>query len=248
MSWLESVRELIPPLLWRTAQTARARWRYGRPPAWELPVRSLDEIWPGMNSAAVAMIPNQIRRHLWGMPEHELLVLGAVTQALRPDRIVEFGTFTGASTLAMALNSRSHTRIVTVDVDPADRPSHVHGLGVGLIEFRVGEVFKDTAWHAKIEQRLCDTRLFTMPEWEGQVGLFLVDADHTYDFVRSDTAFANTMLSPRGAIVWHDYTWSPDAAECGGVTRAVNEYHQRHGNCFQIAGTRFAIYLKTPRG
>jgi predicted O-methyltransferase YrrM len=39
------------------------------------------------------------------MPEHELLVLGAVTQALRPERVVEFGTFTGASTFLMALNN-----------------------------------------------------------------------------------------------------------------------------------------------
>jgi predicted O-methyltransferase YrrM len=194
------------------------------------------------------MIPRQIRRHLWGMPEHELLVLGAVTQALRPDRVVEFGTFTGSSTLAMALNSPQHSRIVTVDVNPADRPSHVHGLGVGLLEFHVGEVFQGTAWHRKIEQRLGDTRQFVMPEWEGQVGLFLVDADHTYDFVRTDTAFAKKMLMPGGAILWHDYTWSPDAAECGGVTRAVNEFHQRYGNCFQIAGTRFALYFNTARG
>jgi predicted O-methyltransferase YrrM len=177
------------------------------------------------------------------MPEHELLVLGAITQAVSPERIVEFGTFTGASTLTMALNSPPDARVITVDVDPATRPTHVHGLGVGLIEFRTGEMFLDTPWAPKIEQRYCDTRQFALPEWKGQVGLFMVDADHTYEFVRTDTALAKSMLAPGGVIVWHDYTWTPDAAECAGVTRAVNEFNRQYGNCFQIAGTRFAVHV-----
>jgi hypothetical protein len=240
IAWL---RAWSPPVVWRTAQRLRARARYGRLPTWELPCRRISDLWPAANEAEVALIPKQMRQHLWGMPEHELLILGAITRAVSPERIVEFGTFTGASTLTIALNSPPNARVVTVDVDPATRPTHVHGLGVGLVEFRTGEMFLNTPWAAKIEQRYCDTRQFAMPAWKGQVALFMVDADHTYEFVRTDTAIAKSMLSPGGIIVWHDYTWTPDSAECAGVTRAVNEFNRQYGNCFQIAGTRFAIHL-----
>lgn len=243
MQLLQGVRRFLPPLLWEFAQRMGARLQFGKPPAWELPKRALAELWPSVNYGEVSLIPKQMRQHLWGMPEHELLILGAITRAVNPKRIVEFGTFTGASTLTIALNSPPDARVVTVDVDPATRPTHVHGLGVGLIEFRTGEMFLDTPWAAKIEQRYCDTRQFAMPEWKGQVGLFMVDADHTYEFVRTDTALAKSMLAPGGILVWHDYTWTPDSAECAGVTRAVNEFNRQYGNCFQIAGTRFAVYL-----
>lgn len=232
-----------PPIVQSVVQLIRSRLRFGKPPPWELPTRTLGELWPAVYQAEVSLIPKQMRHHLWGMPEHELLILGAITRAVSPKRIVEFGTFTGASTLTMALNSPPDARVVTVDVDPARRSTHVHGLGVGLIDFQTGEMFLDTPWAAKIEQRYCDTRKFVMPEWKDTVGLFMVDADHTYEFVRADTLIAKSMLAPGGVIVWHDYTWTPDSAECAGVTRAVNTFYRQHGNCFQIAGTRFAVYM-----
>lgn len=184
-----------------------------------------------------------MQQHLWGMPEHEFLFLGAITQAVQPERIIEFGTFPGASALTMAINSPPKARVVTVDADPSNRPTHVHGLGVGLLDFQVGGMFLDTPWLAKFEQRFCDTRHFVMPLWRGQVDLFMVDADHTYEFVRSATFIAKSMLSPSGVLVWRDYTWASDAAECEGATRAVNEFHRQYGRCFQIAGTRFAVHI-----
>ena len=239
----DGLRECTPPVAWRTGQQLTARVRFGKAPPWELPARTVGDLWPHANETEVSLVPTQLRQHPWGMPEHELLILGAITRAVQPRRIVEFGTFTGGSTLSMALNSPPEARLVTVDVDPADRRTHVHGSGVGLYEFRTGEMFVGTPWCEKITQQFCDTRRFAMPEWEGCVDLFMVDADHTYEYVRADIATARRMLSPSGVIVWHDYTWLPENPECGGVTRAVNEFGRQFGNCFQITGTRFAVYL-----
>ncbi|MFM8892166.1 MAG: class I SAM-dependent methyltransferase, partial [Planctomycetia bacterium] len=87
----------------------------------------------------------------------------------------------------------------------------------------------------------------------GSADLVLVDADHTYPFVKRDTALALAFVRPGGWLVWHDYTWEPAHSECAGVTKAVNEFHQQHGGCVHIAATRFAIHhvaatRETPSG
>ncbi len=208
-----------------------------------LPTRTLELLLPGSELTEVAFLPRLIRRHRWAMPEHEVLVLGALCRQLVPARIVEFGTFTGGSTLAMAANTPPATRILTVDVAPHTQATHVHGLGVGFPSFDTGVLFRDTPFAAKIEQRFVDTRAFEVGELAEAVDLVFVDADHTYEFVRRDSETAYAMLRPGGAIVWHDYRWEPQDAACVGVTQAVNEFWQKHGDCFQIAETRFAIHL-----
>jgi predicted O-methyltransferase YrrM len=243
MSATRILRHITPPILWEAGRSVSTRVRYGKLPPWELPACDLDDIWPGASCREVTLIPNQLRRHLWGMPENELLLLAAITRATAPRLVVEFGTFTGASTTAIALNSPESTEIVTVDIDPTNRATHTHGLGVGLLEFATGECFMNMPWAVNIEQLFVDTREFEFPEWEGKVSLFFIDADHTYEFVRADTEIAKRMLMPGGVIVWHDYRWFPENPECAGVTAAVNEFHKVYGNCFQISGTRFAVYV-----
>jgi len=231
-----------PPLLYNAARHAYFGFRRNVSPEFSLPIATIAELFPNSIHKPVQMLPAQLRDHLWGMPENELLVLGAIAAASAPQRIVEFGTFTGASTLALALNSEASARIITVDIDPGKRETHVHGLGTGLLSFDVGKLFAGTLWKTKIEQKFLDTREFEFKHWDGSVDLFFVDADHTYEFVKHDSETAKRMLARRGIIVWHDYRWEPQDKECAGVTQAVNEFHEVYGNCFQIEGTRFAIF------
>jgi predicted O-methyltransferase YrrM len=207
-----------------------------------VPTQTLDEIFPGAGQAEIIMLPRLIRSHKWAMPEHELLTLGAIAKMIQPRKVVEFGTFRGGSTLVMASNIPSDGRIVTVDIDPAQRKSHEHGLGTGLSEFDLGCLFRGTAYESKIEQRFCNTLHFDADDLIGQADLVFVDADHTYEFVKRDTEKAMTLVRPGGWILWHDYTWEPENSECAGVTKAVNEFFLRYGNCHQIAKTRFAIH------
>jgi predicted O-methyltransferase YrrM len=206
------------------------------------PTQTLDEILPGADQSEVIMLPRLIRSHKWAMPEHELLTLGAITRMIQPKLVVEFGTFRGGSTLAIASNMPQEGRVVTVDIDPSTRSTHEHGLGTGLSDFDVGCLFKSTRYERMIEQRFCNTLSFDTSDLSGKADLVFIDADHTYEFVKRDTAKAMTLVKPGGWLLWHDYTWEPQNSECAGVTKAVNEFLQANGNCVQIAKTRFAIH------
>ena len=208
-----------------------------------LPTRALAELFPGAEWLEVTLLPRLLRRHEWAMPESELAVLGALCRALQPRSIVEFGTFTGGSTLMMAANTPPQARIITVDLDPSTRAAHRDGLGTGIGGFEVGELFRESAYANKIEQRYANTQEFDATSLAGSVDFLFLDGDHTYDFVRSDTDKALRMLRPGGTLLWHDYTWGPEHVECAGVTRCVNEFWRQHGGCFRIADTRFAIHL-----
>ena len=207
-----------------------------------LPTRNLEDILPGADLAEVCMRPRIIRNHLWSMPEHELLTLGAITRMVNPNRVVEFGTFQGGSTLVIAANMDGGGRVVTVDLDPSQRKTHEHGLGTGLLEFDLGCLFRGTQYERMIEQRYSNTLNVDDGDLVGSVDLVFVDADHTYPFAKRDTAKALTFVRPGGWLLWHDYTWAPENSECAGVTKAVNEFFQQNGNCFHIAKTRFAIH------
>jgi predicted O-methyltransferase YrrM len=211
-----------------------------------LPSRRIEQLLEGVADMPVTLFPRQMRQHLWAMPEHELLVLGAICRWLAPKLIIELGTYIGASGLAMTANSPPGSRLITYDVPPHTRATHQHGLGVGFHEFDVGGLFRGSLYEANIEQRFVNLAGFDGDEWRGQADLVFIDADHTYEFARHDTETAFAMLRPGGCIVWHDYTWSPENAECIGVTHVVHEVYERHRHCFQIAGTRFAVLFDRP--
>ncbi|MEE2642264.1 MAG: class I SAM-dependent methyltransferase [Planctomycetota bacterium] len=212
--------------------------------------RSLPEqIWEEFEQTEITMIPRQIRDHLWAMPENELMVLSTLCQLLRPQRVFEFGTFTGASTLAMAANTPETTRIQTLDIPPENRRSHRTGVGSDIpFDFEIGEVFQGTRWQEKIQILKEDARDFDTRPYRNRMDLVFVDADHTYEFVRNDSSKAMEMLAPGGVILWHDYRWDDESPECAGVTRFVNEFHSQTGHCLEIEGTRFAIYQSTEAG
>lgn len=207
-----------------------------------VPDNKLEDIFPGSDQAEVTMLPRLIRSHKWAMPEHELMVLGALTKVLQPKLVVEFGTFMGGSTLAMASNMPAGSKIITIDLDPTARSTHVHGMGVGLSEFDVGCLFRGTRYESMIEQRFSNTVEFSDEDLISAADLVFVDADHTYEFAKRDTETAVQFVKSEGTILWHDYRWEPANPECVGVTHTVNEFYEEYGCCSQIAGTRFALH------
>lgn len=213
------------------------------PVQFNLPVTDPDLIWPGFNETSIQMFPSQIRRHLWAMPENELMILATICKVLQPEKVFEFGTFTGASTLAIASNSREDVEVHTLDIPPANRKSHRTGVGSDIpFEFEIGQAFRATSWEARIHIHTGDTKQFDISEFRQQMDLVFIDADHTYSFVKNDTEKALEMLKPGGVILWHDYRWDDISPECEGVTRFVNEFFEQAGDCHEIAGTRFAVY------
>ena len=152
----------------------------------------------------------------------------------------------GSSTLVMAMNTPSETEIVTLDLDPSERDTHKHGLGIGgFPEFTVGSFYQATPFAKKIHQLFGNSLTFDYSPFYGSIDLVLIDADHTYDFVKVDTENAFKLLRPGGMIIWDDYIWNERHPECVGVAQCLHEL-QESRRVFQIAGTRFAIYVDSP--
>jgi hypothetical protein len=239
--WHRSMAKRVPGIQPPVVAGNKRIANVGRVP-FLLPKLELGEIFPGCDQAEVVFMPRLIRTHKWAMPEHELIALGAVARVLQPSLVVEFGTFMGGSTLALASNMTGTGKIVTFDLDPASRRTHVHGMGVGVPDFELGSLFRGTRYEEVIEQRYSNSIDLVAADLVGKADLVFVDADHTYDYVKKDTLLAIKLLKPGGSILWHDYSWDRSSSECVGVTKTVNEFSDEFGGCCQIAGTRFAIY------
>ena len=234
-SWMSRLRPLVPPLLLHIYRNMRYGDSYRqanglKPPdvQFTLPERSLGEMFPGIDSVLVTTPVSELYRPRdMVVPLPELLTLAAICRYIKPRRIFEIGTYTGSSTLEMAINTSEETEISTLDLAPGEK---------------IGSAFRETTYNAKIRQLYGNSLTFDYTPYEHSTDLVLVDANHSYECVSSDTEKAFALLRPGGVIVWDDYRWLEVHSECAGVTRFLNEYQAKRP-LFSIAGTRFAIYV-----
>jgi hypothetical protein len=236
------IRPLLPPILLNGYRRGRygsghrdleAAYQRARDAQFFLPSRSLIELFPGIEPVNVTVPVTEINRPQdMVVPLAELLTLGAVCRHLRPRRIFEIGTYTGSSTLVMAMNTPDATELITLDSDTSEI---------------VGSAYRSAPHASKIRQLHGDSRVYDYAPYLSDIDLILVDANHTYEFVEADTDTAFRLLRPGGVIVWDDYRWLDIHWECRGVTFYLNEL-QRSRPIFHITGTRFAIYLNDAPG
>lgn len=239
---------MIPPIIWniytkrictpKETNEAKAENNF------LLPVKSREDLFKNMKQGDIA-IPNSAFKysHHNLMPLGELLAVAAICKHKQPSRVFEIGTYTGICTLVIAANTSDNSEIVTLDLDPSQRSTHRHGTGIGGFEdFVVGEVYRRSTLARKITQLFGDSRTLDFSPYLGAYDLVLIDADHSYEFVKSDTEVAFKLLSPGGTIIWDDYVWNEPYPECGGVSKLLHEL-QGEKCIYQIANTRLAIYL-----
>lgn len=214
-----------------------------------LPKRSLVDIFPGIESIMVNITVSHIHgQDEWMMPLKEMLTLAAICRYVQPRKIFEIGTYRGTSTLLMAMNTPDESEIFTLDLSPSERTVYKENvIADSFPQFTVGEAYQDTPFASKVHQLLGNSLNFNYSPYVGVIDFVVVDGDHTYEFVKSDTDKAFQLIRPGGIILWDDYLWDRHHPECAGVTRCVNEFKDS-GCCFQIDGTRFAIYLDSRAG
>ncbi|MGA3323271.1 MAG: class I SAM-dependent methyltransferase [Terriglobia bacterium] len=227
--------------VWRGGPSGRLfPWRDNYP---HLAKVRIEELFPGVDSLVLNIPLNAASgKDEWILPPRELAVLGAICMYCRPQRVFEIGTYKGASTSTIALNTPETTEVFTLDLDPSARDTHKHGLGIGgFPPFEVGSQFRASPARFKIRQLFGNSLTYNYQPFLHRMNLVVVDADHTYEFVRKDTETALALLAPSGIIVWDDYVWNERNPECAGVTRSLNELG-RTRKVYQIEGTRLAIY------
>jgi predicted O-methyltransferase YrrM len=220
---------------------------YGRYAEFSLPQRRLSELFPGIERTMLELPFKHVdRTDTWEVPLAELLSLAALVRHRNPKQVFEIGTYLGSSTLVMAHNLPADGHITTLDLDPATRSEYLRSLGYGTPpEFVPGQSFIGTPFAERITQVYGTSATFDFSPYYGTMDIVLVDADHTYAFVKADTEIAFKLLRPGGVIVWDDYTWTYRYPECVGVTRCLNELAEIRP-ISRIANTRFAIYVDAP--
>src|SRR5262249_16222803 len=182
----------------------------------KLPDRHPAEVWPGIDTTAVALRP--FAGQFGNVKRYELMVLCAVASYVEAQTIFEFGTFDGLTTWHLAPHAAAGAKVWTLDL-PLDHPARFvrdHDRTVGKIhQVCVGDQFAGTVEARRIEQRYGDSLEFDAEPFRGRIDFCFIDASHEYQHVCRDTANALVMVRPGGVVFWHDYSrWWPGVQRC----------------------------------
>lgn len=169
-----------------------------------------------------------------GLGATELMILCRLARWSQPDRLFEIGTFLGATTLQLAANTLA--RVFTLDLPPRGHPNHVSNPFWGNPD-KPGSFFHDSPYAERIEQLFGDSRTFDFSPYARSMDFVFVDGSHKSEPATCDARNALEIVSPGGAIVWHDY--GPHAPELVEVLDDLSRTCRlRH-----IPGTSLVVYV-----
>jgi hypothetical protein len=201
-----------------------------------VPVK-LSEVVPGASELPVSL--RKCFPQHGNMTGEEIVSVCLLVRWVQPSGVFEFGTFNGNTTLQMALNAPSDCRIFTLNLPPDHGETKlVSSAQDRMVHPRVagsGQVFRNEPESARISELFGDSATFDYSPYRGQCDFVLVDAGHEYDYVKSDTQNALSLLrSSGGLIVWHDFPNAP------GVCTWLEEFG-KEVPVYHIAETRLAF-------
>lgn len=188
-----------------------------------LPVVKLDEL---ISEAAEFTV---YRATDWdgSMTITEISSLCHLLATRRPRKVLEIGSFRGLTTLNMALNA-PQAEIHTLDLPPDTDPNSTcfKSNDTSIISRRGFLYYAGRPEEARIHQHYGDTATFDYSEIGDGVDLALIDAAHSYEYVRNDTAKVLPLMTDNSVLLWHDYGRNDFLAEpndAWGVTRFLHE-------------------------
>lgn len=173
----------------------------------------------------------------------ELLFLSALAHRIKPQTVVEVGTFDGNTTLQLALNTPTETRIFTLDLPAGAQAAAENDSGDAsyiVSPRRTKRKFVGSTVEHKIVQRYGNSMDFDFAEFasDGKPQLIFIDAGHSYECVRNDSEKALAILDSGGVIVWQDYSpaWP-------GVFRYLAELYSNL-QMVHITGTTLVVHTR----
>ena len=169
-------------------------------------------------------------------PLPDLVALCLLVAQAKPAVSFEFGTFTGLGTLHIVLNAPMGI-VHTLDLQEVERTS-LPGLEweTSIEQSTVGSIYlAHDEVSVRVQQHWGDSRQFDTSILSGKVDFIFIDAAHSYEYVKSDTAKAIEMGAPGATIVWHDYSRA-----CPDVQRVVAEQVPKYAP-ITIAGTSIVL-------
>ena len=154
----------------------------------------------------------------------ELVLMAYICHRFKPKKLFEIGTFKGTTTSVMAFNTEEEAKVFTLDIPRPSENMDTSDLAycdpenVGSIIEKFEETEHGT-YMKKIKQLWGNSMEYDFSDFENEMDVVFVDADHSYKAALSDLRSAHLMLKEDGIILCHDFAmWKP------GVIRAVNEF------------------------
>jgi predicted O-methyltransferase YrrM len=208
-----------------------------------LPVVALEDIAPVATEFKVSRPPD------WGgsMTITEISSLCHLVAARNPRKVLEIGSFRGLTTLNIAMNA-PEAEIHTLDLPPNFDPAETkfENNDAGVIRSRGVYHYEKREEATRIRQHYGDTATFNYEEIGGGVDFCLIDAAHSYEYVRNDTARSLSLMTNDGVMLWHDYgrnDFMADPEDAWGVTRFLHEIADTGVGILQ--GTSLGVLLLT---
>jgi predicted O-methyltransferase YrrM len=140
------------------------------------------------------------------LPLLETALLIAAMKSVGARRIFEFGTFLGATTLNLALNSPDDAVVYTFDLPPgAEIEQHPEDVPFTQQHFALEKPeFAGSRVEGKITVLTGNSLTADLSRFRPMDFVF-IDGGHDLATVRADTENALKMVRPGGCIAWHDY-------------------------------------------
>lgn len=191
--------------------------------------------WPPTQSTYLADIVNLCR----------------LCSLLQPQRVFEIGTYTGFSTLHLALNTPPGARIHSLDLPASDAGEPLRTalrttvMDDAIIEGAVAGrryLFQGLPEADRIELLVGDSATFDFTPYHHSIDLFFIDGAHSYEYVRSDTLNAARCVRPGGVIAWHDF----GRAGVNGVSQWLREWRREGHPVYAAPGGSLAFMVVPP--
>lgn len=200
-----------------------------------LPPHLYDRIY----SELVVLPPRNVIEKPGAQTLEGLVFLASLVAAVSARSIFEFGTFTGATTWALARNAPG-SMVETLDLPPDETPQlPLEETDEIVRNLSVAHIYNELPHDAQIRQLWGDSATFDYSGRSDRFDFVYIDGAHSEPYVRSDTENAFAMLQDPGVVVWDDY-WR----EVSGVRTVL---HDLDGlKLYRIPRTRLVVHL-TPK-
>ncbi len=166
--------------------------------------------------------PRMLSGHLQGR------ILSLVSHMIRPNRILEIGTYTGYATLCLAEGLAPKGRIITIDENDE-------------LAVRTQHYFSTSPNASQIDMRVGNA-LAIIPTLDENWDLVFIDADKINYINYFELVIAQ--LNPGGLIIADNVLWSgkvSDPAKKDRETEAIREFNQRTHTDNRVQNVLFPI-------
>lgn len=213
---LSTLRGLVPSgvLYDQIRSNEESYLKYSKLAKKRIPMARLSDIFPKDLEYGAIKLSNFLGH--WGnLSIESVCKIALIVKYFQPGMVFEFGTYNGMTTLQIALNTPSRSKIYTLDIGDNRKISPEHSLNTvdeyvaNVFRYKfgtsVGSYFSGSIASSKITQIIADSAMYDFSGFERKMDFIFIDAAHDYKNKKRDTENAFMMLKTNGIILWDNY-------------------------------------------